>query len=455
MARVLVVDDDPGLRHSLGLLLEAEGYDVTAEGNAVRALAEATRGYDVILCDVRMPEIDGLQFLSRYRESGGTGLVIMMSAYGGEDAAIAAMKEGAYDYLPKPFRSDEVLLTLQKALERERLRGRVAALEAELSRWTDLDIVAESAGMRHVMDLATRVAPHGTTVLITGESGTGKEVVARAIHRMSPRRDAGFVAVNCGAIPGELLESELFGHARGAFTGAAQDKAGLFEEAHEGTLLLDEVGDLPGPLQVKLLRVLQEGEVRRVGESRTRAVDARVIGATARDLETDVREGRFREDLFYRLNVLHIHIPPLRERRDDVPGLVNALLGKAARRSGREVRITPEAIAALTGRDWPGNVRELENALERAVVLSSDGVVRADAFDQAARRPGGQTFSGEAGPERLDVGPTVRLSDAVAAAERDAIERALTASDGNRREAAKILGVSVRTLFYKLKQLGL
>jgi two-component system response regulator AtoC len=462
VAKVLVVDDDPGLRQSLGLLLEAEGYDLSAEGSPSRALALAAREpFDLILCDVKMPEMDGLQFLRRYRDEGGQALVIMMSAYGGEDAAIAAMKEGAYDYLPKPFRSDEVLLTLQKALEREQLRGRVIALEAELSRWTDLDIVAESAAMRQVMDLATRVAAHATTVLVTGESGTGKEVVARAIHRMSPRREGAFVAVNCGAIPAELLESELFGHVKGAFTGATADKAGLFEEAHRGTLLLDEVGDLPPALQVKLLRVLQESEVRRVGESRTRAVDVRVLAATARDLEADVKAGRFREDLFYRLNVVRIHIPPLRERPEDIPGLVSALLARAVKRSGRDVHITPAAIAILSAQPWPGNVRELENALERAVVLSADGAIGPDSV--------GQTVSGGVGgPERLNVGPSdrlvetsgrpvgpVSLNEAVAAAEREAIQRALQAAQGNRREAAKVLGISVRTLFYKLKQLGL
>ncbi len=443
--KILIVDDDPGLRKSLSLLLDAEGFSIVAEGDAERALERAkAEPFDLILCDVRMPVIDGREFLRRYQEAEGDALMIMMSAYGGDDAAIEALKEGAYDYLPKPFKSDELLLTLRKAEERERLRGRVATLEAELARWRDQDLVADSAPMRKVLDVATRVAPYGTTVLITGESGTGKEVLARTIHRMSPRRDRPFVAVNCGAIPENLLESELFGHARGAFTGATADKPGLFEEAHGGTLLLDEVGELPHPLQVKLLRALQEGEIRRVGESSARKVDVRVLAATARDLEAEVRSGAFREDLFYRLDVVHIHIPPLRDRRDDIHGLVAALLERVATRSGRRVRITPGALEAARRASWPGNVRELENALERAAVLSVDGEIRADALGV---RISGKGSGGGFGPSAREV----TLKAAVAAAERQAVEGALQAAGGSRKEAARILGISMRSLFYKLK----
>ena len=387
----------------------------------------------------------------------------MMSAYGGEGAAIAAMKEGAYDYLPKPFRSDEVLLTLRKAEEREQLRGQVASLTAELERWTDRSLVAQSPAMRQVTELASRVAPHGTTVLITGESGTGKEVVARAIHRMSPRRAARFVAVNCGAIPESLLESELFGHSRGAFTGAVGEKRGLFEEADGGTLLLDEVGDLPLALQVKLLRVLQEGEIRRVGDARSRRVDVRVLAATARDLEADVAAGRFREDLYYRLNVVRIHLPPLRERREDLDALAVVLLERAVKRAGRPVTLSPGALAAIRAGAWPGNVRELENAIERAVVLSVDGVIRAEAFQAVGWTGGRVAGSSDATSERPSTRPSIpplahpspRLSDAVAGAERAAIQSALAASGGNRAEAARLLGISQRNLFYKLKKLGL
>ena len=448
--KVLVVDDDPGFRRSLALLLEGEGYVVAAEGSPVRALERArAEAFDLILCDVRMPEIDGLEFVRRFQADGGRGLVIVMSSYGGDDAAIAAMKEGAYDYLPKPFRADEMLLTLRKAEEREQLRGQVAALQAELTRWTDRDVVAESVAMRRVMEMATRVAPHPTTVLITGESGTGKEVVARAIHRMSPRREGRFVAVNCGAIPEQLLESELFGHVRGAFTGAISDKPGLFEEADGGTLLLDEIGDMPQALQVKLLRVLQGDEIRRVGESRVRRIDVRVLAATARHLEAEVKEGRFREDLYYRLNVLQIHIPPLRERPEDLEALTRMLLERAAKRSGRSVTLAPDALAALRSHGWPGNVRELENALERGVVLSADGVVRAEAVAAPASV---STEAGSRGPALA--GSPVRLADAVRQAEQGAIQNALAATGGNRAEAARLLGVSLRTLFYKIKHLG-
>jgi two-component system response regulator AtoC len=449
--RVLIVDDDPGLRRSLSLLLDSEGYAVESEGDPLQGLTRAReQAFDVILCDVRMPGMDGLEFLAQYCEGGGTALLVMMSAYGSEDSAIEAVKRGAYDYLPKPFRSDELVLLLRKAEERERLRGRVASLEAELARLTAHDLVVESSAMRQVAELASRVAAHGTTVLVTGESGTGKEVLARSIHRMSPRRDEAFVAVNCGAIPESLLESELFGHCKGAFTGATADKAGLLEEAHHGTLLLDEIGEMPLPLQVKLLRVLQESEVRRVGESASRPIDVRVIAATARDLDADVANGRFREDLLYRLNVVHIHLPPLRERPEDIDTLVASLLERAAQRSGRAVRITPAAVAAIRRRRWPGNVRELENALERAAVLSADGVIDAPAFaglggEVAEMATGNAGRGGRPGP----------LKEAIVAAERGAIQQALGAASGNRKAAAEMLGISVRSLFYKLKEYGL
>ena len=317
MKRVLVIDDEPGLRQSLGLLLTDAGYTVTAEQNGRRGLERAVaEPFDLVLCDVRMPEMDGLTFLRKYRERGGTALIIVMSAYGGEDAAIAAMQEGAYDYLAKPFRPDEVVLTLRKAEERERLRQEVAGLRAQLATGPlERGLIAESSAMRQALALVARVAEHNTTILITGESGTGKEVIARAIHRASPRAGKAFVAINCAAIPEALLESELFGHVRGAFTGATADKTGLFEAANGGTLLLDEIGELPMNLQAKLLRVLQEAEIRRVGDQKTRTVDVRVLAATARDLEAESKSGRFREDLFYRVNVVAIELPPLRQRR--------------------------------------------------------------------------------------------------------------------------------------------
>jgi two-component system response regulator AtoC len=446
--KILIVDDDPGLRKSLGMLLAEDGNDVAAEERATTALDRLrAEPFDVVLCDVRMPEMDGLTFLRTYRERGGTALVIMMSAYGGEDAAIEAMKEGAYDYLPKPFRADEVRLTLRKAEERERLRGQVALLEAEVARLQDRAVVAASASMRRVLELAARVAPHSTTVLVTGESGTGKEVIARAVHRMSPRRERAFVAVNCAAIPEQLLESELFGHARGAFTGAVSDRRGLFEEADGGTLLLDEVGELPASLQAKLLRVLQEGTLRRVGETRERRVDVRVIAATARDLAAEVAGGRFREDLFYRLNVVHVAIPPLRERPEDIDALAAVLLERAGTRAGRRLRFGPGAVAALRERPWPGNVRELENAIERAVVLATGDVLDAAGFLEPMVARGGA--------RHREAAVAGGLRDVVAQAERDAIVRALEQAGGNRAAAARLLDVSQRTLYYKMRALGI
>ena len=445
MKKVLVVDDEPGLRQSLGLLLTDAGYTVTAEQNGRRALERATsEPFDLVLCDVRMPEMDGLTFLRNYRERGGSALVIMMSAYGGEDAAIAAMKEGAYDYLPKPFRPDEVVLTLRKAEERERLRQEVTGLKAQLATSPDeRGLVAESAPMRQALALVARVAEHNTTVLITGESGTGKEVIARAIHRASPRAGRAFVGINCAAIPEALLESELFGHVRGAFTGASGDKTGLFEAATGGTLLLDEIGELPTGLQAKLLRVLQEGEIRRVGDQKTRKVDVRVLAATARDLEEETRTGRFREDLFYRINVVAIELPPLRERRPDIAPLARLFAARLAKRFARPLSLGDAALKWLEEQEWPGNVRELENAIERAAVLSNKESLEPADFADDARRT------------THDAREAGTLDDAVADAERRVITAALAESNGNRREAAKRLGVSLRTLFYKIERYGI
>jgi two-component system response regulator AtoC len=333
---------------------------------------------------------------------------------------------------------------LRKAEERERLRRAVAGLEARLSADDGVHaVVAESAAMRAALDVVARVAAHRTTVLITGESGTGKEVIARAIHHASPRAGAGFVGVNCAAIPETLLESELFGHVRGAFTGATADRPGLFEQADGGTLLLDEIGELPLALQAKLLRVLQEGEIRRVGAERTRRVDARVLAATARDLQVEVTAGRFREDLFYRLNVVTVHLPPLRERPEDIPALVRHFVAGASRRLGRRLTVSAGATGWLAAQPWPGNARELEHTIERAAVLSDH-----DALEPEDFRPRDGARSAPALAARS-------LRDAVDAAERDCIAAALASAGGNRRDAATRLGVSLRTLFYKIARHGL
>src|SRR6266511_3147323 len=448
MSRVLIVDDEPGLRQSLGLLLADAGYDVAAESDGARALTRAlAESFDLILCDVRMPELDGLAFLRAYTSRGGSALVIMMSAYGGEEAALAAMKEGAYDYVPKPFRPDEVVLTLRKAEERERLGHTIATLRAQLdSSPAARALIAESAAMRQALELVARVAGHPTTVLITGERGTGKEVIAQAIHRASPRAAGPFVAVNCAAIPDTLLESELFGYVKGAFTGAAGDRPGLFEQADGGTLLLFEIGELPLPLQAKLLRVLQESEIRRVGDQRTRRVDVRLLAATARDLATEAAAGRFREDLFDRLNVVAIHLPPLAERREDVAPLARHFAAQVARRLGRPVALSDAAVAWMVEQRWPGNARELEHAIERAAVLSDKEIL--EPVDLRREPLPSPPSPGEKGEGRGT------LREVVETAEREAIRAALGAAGGNRREAAKRLGVSLRTLFYKMDRYG-
>ena len=454
--RVLIVDDEPGLRQSLGLLLSGAGYEVVSERNGRegldRALAEP---FDLLLCDVRMPELDGIGFLRAYQERGGTGLVVMMSAYGREDAAIAAMQEGAYDYLPKPFRPDEVILTLKKAEERERLRYDVARLKARLDGMEGGAVpaggmVAESPALRGVLDVIARVAAHKTTVLITGESGTGKEVVARAIHRASPRAGGPFIGINCAAIPESLLESELFGHVRGAFTGAVADKPGYFEQAERGTLLLDEIGEMPLPLQAKLLRVLQEGEIRRVGDERTRKVDVRVLAATARNLEADAESGSFREDLLYRLNVVAIHLPPLRERPEDIPALAHHFARLAGKRLGRRPGLSAAAVGWLAAQGWPGNARELEHTIERAGVLSDHEILEPEDFRTAKSRG-----ASPAALAATAAGTSPTLRETLDVAERTAIAEALAAAGGNRREAATRLGVSLRTLFYKIARHGL
>jgi two-component system, NtrC family, response regulator AtoC len=450
--RLLVIDDEAGLRQSLELILSDEGHTVALAADGASGLERALAGsFDAILCDVRMPVLDGLGFLRSYRSAGGTALVIMMSAYGTEDAALEAMKQGAYDYISKPFRADEALLVLRKAAERERLRGEVEALRAVLgAAAASPGIVAESEAMRAALDVIAKVAPHRTTVLLTGPSGTGKEVLARELHRQSPRAEAPFVAVNCAAIPEALLESELFGHVRGAFTGAVGDHPGLFEQATGGTLLLDEIGDLPTGLQAKLLRVLQDGEIRRVGDRATRRVDARVVAATGRDLEEDVRAGRFREDLFYRLNVVSVRLPPLAERPEDIPPLIRQLLARHAQRLGRpEPALAPEAVRALLEHRWPGNVRELENALERALVLAQGGIIGRDDLPPAVRA--GPVVPGPG----IAPGAGLSLQSQVDAAEAAAIRAALAQVGGNRRDAASVLGISVRTLFYRLRRLGI
>jgi two-component system response regulator HydG len=374
--RVLIVDDEPALRRTLARLLQSRGVLVlTAEDGSDAMDLLSREPIDVAVVDLMMPRVGGLELLEHVREKHVGVEVIMMTAFGDVETAVKAVRAGAYHFLTKPFRSnDEVVLTVTKAAERRRLVDRAALLERRLEQMENFgELVGNSARMQEVYRLAVGVAPTSSTVLILGESGTGKELTARAIHQHSPRAKNAFVAVNCSAIPVDLVESELFGHVRGAFTGATATRAGLFEAADSGTLFLDEVGDLPPLAQVKLLRALQEGEVKRVGSNETRHVDVRVVAATNVDLRSRIAAGRFREDLYYRLNVVPISLPALRERRDDIPLLAYHFLKKYAARSGSNVRkISPEAMRLLHSYRWPGNVRELENAIEHAVVFCRD-----------------------------------------------------------------------------------
>src|SRR5690606_7689091 len=379
--RVLVVDDEPELRRSLARLLLSRGMGVlTARGGLAAIDILKKEPIDVALIDLMMPNINGLELMERTREEQLEVEVIIMTAFGDVETAVKAVRAGAYHFLTKPFRSnDEVVLTVTKAAERRRLVDRTKRLQRRLEQMEKFgELIGNSPKMQDVYRLALGVAPTSSTVLILGESGTGKELTARAIHQHSPRADAPFVAVNCSAIPVDLVESELFGHVRGAFTGATATRAGLFETAHRGTIFLDEVGDLPPLAQVKLLRVLQEGEIKRVGSNETQTVDVRVIAATNVDLKGRIAEGKFREDLYYRLNVIAIMLPSLRERKEDVPLLAYHFLKKYSARIGSDVqRISQEAMRVLQGHTWPGNVRELENAIEHAIVFCKDHTLSA------------------------------------------------------------------------------
>jgi len=451
MKRLLIVDDEESIRVSLCALLARHGYYTAAARGAEEALALlAADDIDVAFIDVRMPEMDGIDLTREIVARGIRTTIIVMSAYGSVDNAIEALKAGAYDYVTKPFKTDEVILTLAKAEERECLKRENARLRAEAAGTNQVGgMVAASEAMARVFKLISKVAEVRSTVLIMGESGTGKELVARAIHNSSARAKGPFVAVNCGAIPETLLETELYGHKRGAFTDAHADKPGLFSEADGGTLLLDEIGELPMSLQVKLLRTLQEGTIRRLGDTKDEKVDVRVIAATLRDLEEDAKNGRFREDLYYRLNVLPIRIPPLRERREDVPLLVAHFVERVNARLGTSIEgATPEAEKMLLAYEWPGNVRELENVIERAVVLTEGTwITSADLPDRVQETR--DVIHATLASGELSVKKTVRII------EEELIRRALVKTQGNRTRAAEVLEISHRALLYKIKQYGI
>jgi two-component system response regulator AtoC len=450
--KILVVDDDRGLRKSLSLILTDAGYEIRVaedgEEGLEKALAERP---ELILCDVRMPKKDGLAFLKEYREAGGEALVLVMTAYGSLDLAVEAMKAGAYDYLPKPFGADEVLLTVRKAEEREQLKKEVGRLRSEVRADRRFgEIVARSPAMIRALEVAGKVAEHPSPVLVSGASGTGKELVARLIHRESDRESKPFVPVNCGAIPESLLESEFFGYVKGAFTGADRDRAGLFEAANGGTLFLDEVGELPLSLQVKLLRTLQDGQVRRVGGTDSVEVDVRIIAATNRDLEGMVQRGEFREDLYYRVAVVPIHLPPLSRRKEEIPDLAQHFLARHRERLGVKIEsIAPDAMDALLGYYWPGNIRELENLLERVAVLAEGTEITVQDLPEEILHPAPDRAPVELSDDDLSV---KRHS---AELERVLIQRALERTAGNKTQAAELLELSPRALRYKIRDYGL
>ena len=450
--RVLVVDDEENFRHILSVILKKERYEVETASNGEEALQKVLNAtFDQVLCDIRMPGMDGLDFLKEVKKMEMDANVIMMSAYGTLDTAVEAMKLGAYDYVSKPFKPDEIILTLKKAEERERLRKENELLRKEVKKEYSFDnIVSKNEKMQGIFEVIQKVAQYKSTILITGESGTGKELVARALHYHSDRSQSPFMPVNCGAIPENLLESELFGHAKGAFTDAIRTKKGLFEEADGGTLFLDEIGELPPQLQVKLLRVLQDGEIRRVGESKAIQIDIRIVAATVKDLLKEVNEGRFRDDLFYRLNVLLIHIPPLRERKEDIPLLVTHFMKKHSQSLGKTVvGIEPKALEVLINYKWHGNVRELENTIERAIVLADAENIELQNLPHDIQNFEERVEATPLGEEEYSIKRGSKVLETIL------IKRALKKTRGNHTHAARLLEISHRALLYKIKDYGI
>jgi two-component system response regulator AtoC len=480
--KILIIDDEESLLNMLSVLLRKEGYEVSVSENGEKALKSLESGdYQAVVCDIRMPGMDGLEILKRAKTKGIKTPFIMMSAYGTVETALEAMRMGAYDYLNKPFQTEEILLRLKMAEERDHLRKENQILNQVVRSENNLkNFVAKNKEMIKILDVIKKVADYKSTILLTGESGTGKDLLARIIHFNSSREKMPFIPVNCGAIPENLLESELFGYQKGSFTGAFADHVGLFEAADEGTIFLDEIGELPLNLQVKLLRILQDGQVYRVGDTKPVKVEVRVIAATARDLEAEVRAGRFREDLFYRLNVVRINVPPLRERKEDVPFLVDFLIDKFNRKLGKKVKnLTPAAFKLILENEWRGNVRELENVLERAMIMADgdridlkdlpDLVARtASPAKSAARKPesvpGGEGLTPEADQEdkgfmkdmvEILKNGDISIPHLETELEKGLIQIALKQSGWNRSRAAELLGISRRALFYKVKQYDL
>lgn len=449
--RILIIDDEANMRHMLKALLAKSGYDVETAADGQEGLEAIKREqFNFILCDIKMPKIDGLTFLKLAVEKTDNVPIIMMSAYGTIDTAVEAMKSGAYDYISKPFKADEVLLTLKKAEERERLKSENLMLKDRIQRiektYEFNNIVAKSEAMQSVFDMIKKVADYKTTVLITGESGTGKELVARAIHFNGIRSKENLVSINCGGIPETLLESELFGYKKGAFTDAYHDKKGHFEEAHKGSIFLDEIGELPFSLQVKLLRVLQEEEITPLGSIDTKKVDVRIIAATSKNLRKEIEKGNFREDLFYRINVVNIYLPPLRDRTEDIPLLIEHFIDLVNTKLKKNIKgVSPSVLELFMKYSWPGNIREFENVLERAILLAQGDILEVCDLPSHIKTenyaPSGIT------PEGIS---SIKAGSRIL--EKELIERALTKTSGNRTQAAKILEISRPVLISKIKE---
>ncbi|MEX2209111.1 MAG: sigma-54 dependent transcriptional regulator [Myxococcota bacterium] len=452
MARILIVDDETSMQEFLQILLQRDGHDTSACGSASEALvALSSDDWDLVISDVRMPGMSGLELLDQVRQLAPETTVILITAHGTTESAVEAMKHGAYDYLTKPCSVDEIRLVVGKALEKRDLASENQRLRLQLRDQSAIPtIVGKTARMQEIFGLVRQVAPTRANILITGESGTGKELIARAIHNLSDRREAPFVAVNCGAIPENLLESELFGHVKGSFTGASANKPGLFEVANGGTIFLDEIGDMDLSLQVKVLRAIQQRAFQRVGGTSEIHVDVRIVASTNRRLEQEVREGRFREDLFYRLNVIEISLPPLRERAEDLPQLIHHFMEKFSAELGKDVReLEPEVLPALESYAFPGNVRELENIVERAVTLARTSRITLECLPATVRRPAETT------PEKRIAADGVALDSLLAEYETSLIKEALVRAGGVKKRAAALLGVTFRSLRYRLEKLHL
>jgi two-component system response regulator PilR (NtrC family) len=454
--KILVVDDERSMREFLGIMLAKEGYDVTQCPDGETALRQAEEDiFDLAIMDIRMPKMDGIAVLERIKEITPETIVIMITAFASTDTAVRAMKKGAYDYITKPFKIDEIKIIIRNALEKRALEKENILLKRLVETKFSFDnIIGQSPKMLAIYELMEKVAPTKTNILITGESGTGKELVAKAIHFNSPRREKAFVTVNCGAIPENLLESELFGHMKGAFTGAMYNKRGLFEVADDGSIFLDEVGELPLSMQVKLLRILQDKEFTRVGGTESIKVDVRIISASNKDLEEAVREKKFREDLYYRLNVIQIKLPLLRERREDIALLTEHFIKKYAQELDKNIReISPDAMKVLLHYDYPGNVRELQNIIERALALETSNTLTAENLESYMDEQRGVKSMDDSLFEIPAEG--IDLEKVVEDLERNLLLKALQRAKGVKKKAAELLNINFRSIRYRLEKYGI